>query len=193
MAILSKAYKPDNFEWHEYLKLSFMNIQSRRSNFVELEIFSWIKISWHSCSVWGRPGWLNWFWQFLWKRLSSFNLKGLYYSYAWSHKSCEGRPFFCTGLFSRKLSTFLLMLSWLALLQPLSYLFFLYRSTSWSLWKVFDSLSSNIDEVLSINPSAVFVFGDFNVHDKVGTGLPILVELTDLMNSVNPTWPYSDG
>ena len=32
---------------------------------------------------------------------------------------------------------------------------------------VFDSISSNIDEVLSINPSTnVFVFGDFNVHHK---------------------------
>ena len=32
---------------------------------------------------------------------------------------------------------------------------------------VFDSISSNIGEVLSINPSAnVFVFGDFNVHHK---------------------------
>ena len=31
----------------------------------------------------------------------------------------------------------------------------------------FHSISSNIDEVLSINPSAnVFVFGDFNVHYK---------------------------
>ena len=32
---------------------------------------------------------------------------------------------------------------------------------------VFDSISSNIDEVISINPSAnVFVFGDFNIHHK---------------------------
>ena len=32
---------------------------------------------------------------------------------------------------------------------------------------VFDSVSSNIDEVFSINPSAnVFVFGDFNIHHK---------------------------
>ena len=31
----------------------------------------------------------------------------------------------------------------------------------------FDSISSNIDEVLLINPSGnVFVFGDFNVHHK---------------------------
>ena len=32
---------------------------------------------------------------------------------------------------------------------------------------IFDSISSNIDKVLSINPSAnVFVFGDFNIHHK---------------------------
>ena len=49
----------------------------------------------------------------------------------------------------------------------MSYFFFLYRSPSSALCTVFDSISSNIDEVLSINPSAnVFVFGDFNVHHK---------------------------
>ena len=38
---------------------------------------------------------------------------------------------------------------------------------SLSLCTVFYSISSNIDEFLSINPSAnVFVFGDFNVHLK---------------------------
>ena len=32
---------------------------------------------------------------------------------------------------------------------------------------VFDAISSNIDEILSIKPSAnVFVFGDFNVHHQ---------------------------
>ena len=35
-----------------------------------------------------------------------------------------------------------------------------------SLCSVFDSISSNIDEVLSNEPSAVFVFGDFNIHHK---------------------------
>ena len=56
---------------------------------------------------------------------------------------------------------------WLALLLSMSYFFFLYRSPSSSLCSVFDSISSNIDEVFSINPSAnVFVFGDFNVHHK---------------------------
>ena len=55
----------------------------------------------------------------------------------------------------------------LALLHLVFYFFFLYRSPSSSLCMVFDSISSNIDEVLSINLSAnVFVFGDFNVHHK---------------------------
>ena len=55
----------------------------------------------------------------------------------------------------------------LALLHSVSYFFFLYQSPSLLLYTVFDSISSNTDEVLSINPSAnVFVFGDFNVHHK---------------------------
>ena len=55
----------------------------------------------------------------------------------------------------------------LALLHSVSYFFFFYQSPSSALCMVFDSISSNIDEVLSINPSAnVFVFGDFKVHHK---------------------------
>ena len=55
----------------------------------------------------------------------------------------------------------------LALLHSVSDFFFLYRSPSSSLCTVFDCISSNIDEILSINLSAnVFVFGDFNVHYK---------------------------
>ena len=37
MAILSKAYKPDNFELHTSLKLNFTNIRGLRSNFVDCE------------------------------------------------------------------------------------------------------------------------------------------------------------
>ena len=48
----------------------------------------------------------------------------------------------------------------LALLHSVSYFFFLYQSPSSSLCTVFDSISSNIDEVLSINPL------NFNVHHK---------------------------
>ena len=39
MAILSKRYKPDKFEPHNSLKLSFRNIQVFCSNFVECESF----------------------------------------------------------------------------------------------------------------------------------------------------------
>ena len=54
----------------------------------------------------------------------------------------------------------------LALLHSVSYFFFLYQSPSSSLSMVFDSISSSIDEVLLINPSANVIFGDFNVHHK---------------------------
>ena len=43
----------------------------------------------------------------------------------------------------------------------------LFRFNSCSLYMVFDVISSNIEEVLSINPSAnVFAFGDLNFHHK---------------------------
>ena len=55
----------------------------------------------------------------------------------------------------------------LTLLHSLTYFFFLYLPSSLSLCPIFDAITSNIDEVLSINPSAnVFVFGDFNVDHK---------------------------
>ena len=55
----------------------------------------------------------------------------------------------------------------LVLLHSVSCFFFLYRSPFLSLSTVFNSISSNIDEVLSINRSAnVFTFGGFNVHHK---------------------------
>ena len=67
---------------------------------------------------------------------------------------------------SRKLRRFLLMFS-TDFFNSVSYFLFLYRSPSSFLCTVFDSVSSNIDEVLSMNPSPnVFVFGDFNVHHK---------------------------
>ena len=82
----------------------------------------------------------------------------------------------------------------------MSYFFFLYRSPSLSLCKVLDSISSNIDELLSINPSAVFVFGDLNVHhkdwvtysggtDRSGELCYIFCISHDLTQEVNfPTW-----
>ena len=67
----------------------------------------------------------------------------------------------------------------LASLHSVSCFFFLYRSPSLSLCTVIDAISSNIVEVLSINPSAnMFVYGKINVHHKDwltysgGTGRP---------------------
>ena len=55
----------------------------------------------------------------------------------------------------------------IALLHSVYYFFFLYRSPSSSLCTLFDSVSSNIEEILSIKPSSkVFVFRSFNVHHK---------------------------
>ena len=83
----------------------------------------------------------------------------------------------------------------------MSYFFFLYESPSLSLYTVFDSISPNKDEVLSINPSAnVFIFGNFDIHYKDwltysgGTDRPgklcynfsISNNLTQMVNF--PTW-----
>ena len=88
----------------------------------------------------------------------------------------------------------------MALIHSVSYFFLIYRSF-WFLCTVFYSISSNIDEVLSVNPSANgFVFRDFNVpHEDWltccgGTGCPgelcynfsILNDLTQIADF--PTW-----
>ena len=104
--------------------------------------------------------------EFLCEGLSSFTPKGFYYSYAWFCSLRKRRTLFCKGLISRNSADSYLCFP-LALLHSVSYFFFLYRSPFSSLCTVFDSVSSNIDEVLSMNPSAnVFVFGDLKVHHK---------------------------
>ena len=44
MAILSKTSKPDNFELHNSIKLSFTNIRGLCSNFVDCESFFQINL-----------------------------------------------------------------------------------------------------------------------------------------------------
>ena len=68
-------------------------------------------------------------------------------------------------------------------LNQVSYFFFLFRSLFSSLCTVFYSVSSDMDEVLSINPSAnVFVLE--TLTSIIRTGLPILIELINLVNSI---------
>ena len=53
-----------------------------------------------------------------------------------------------------------------SLLHSVSYFFFFYQSSSSSsLWIVLHSISSNIDEALSVDPSNVFVFVGFHHKD----------------------------
>ena len=166
MTILSKACKPDNFELHNSLKLSFTNIRGLRSNFVDRESFlesnspdilalceTNLDDSIHSGNFSVR-GYFP-----LIRKDSSTHIHGL------AVYVKEGLPFSRDLSLENSSDSYLCFR--LALLHSVSYFFFLYRSPSSALCTVFDSVSSNIDEVLSIDPSAnVFVFGDFNVHHK---------------------------
>ena len=131
MTILSKACKPDNFESHNSLKLSFTNIRGLRSNFVDCESF----LESNSPNIlalcetnlddsidsgnFSVRGYLP-----LIQKDSSTHMHGLAVYVE------ERRTSFCTGLISRKLFRFLFMfltcftsLS-VILLFPLSITFF---------------------------------------------------------------------
>ena len=152
-AILSKASKPDNFESYNPLKLSFTNIRwvwsFLESNSPEILALCEAKLN---DSIDSSNFSVTDYLPLIWKE-SITHMHGL-------AVYVKGFPF------ARDVenSTNSSICFRLALL--LSYLFFLHQSPS-SLCKVFDLSSSNINEVLSTNPSAnVFVFGDFNVHHK---------------------------
>ena len=166
MAILSKACKPDNFELHNTLALSFTNIWGLCSNFLDCEsLLESNSPNIHvlcetnlddsiDSSNFSVRGYLP-----LIRKDSSSHMHGLPVYVK------EGLPFAQDLHLENSADSYLCF--WLAFLHSVSYFFFLYWSPSLSLCTVFDSISSNIDEVLSINPSAnVFVFGDLNVHHK---------------------------
>ena len=189
---ISKGCKPDNFESHNSLKLSFRNIWHLHLNFVECELFlesNFPKIL-ALCetnldgSIDCRNFSVRGYFPLLWKD-SVTHMHGL------AGYLREGLPF------AWNLSLEFLLMFCLAVLHSVSYFFVLYRSPSKSLSTVFDAISCNIDEVLSNNPSAnVFVFGDFNIHHKDwltfycgtnGTGelcynVPVLNDLTQMAN-----------
>ena len=159
MAILSKVCTPDNFESHNSLKLSFMNIWGLCSNFVDCESFLEsnspdiliLYVTNLNNSI--DPG--------------SFSVRG-YLLLIWKDSIAhipglivyvtEGLPFARALFLENSADSYLCFR--LALLQSVSYFFFLYRSPSSSLWTIFGSVSSNTDEILSISPSTnMFVFG----------------------------------
>ena len=165
MVILSQGCNPDNFEPHNSLKPSFTNIWGFCSNFVECESFlesdspdilalceTNLDDSIDSGNFSVR-GYLP-----LIRKDSSTHMHGL------AVYVKEGLPFAQDLSLEKSADSYLCF--WLALLHSVCYFFFLYQSPS-SLCTVSVSISSNIDEVLSINPSAnVSVFGDFHVHHK---------------------------
>ena len=166
MAILSKGCKPDNFESHKSLKLSFANIRGRRSNFVECESFLESNspdilalcetnlddlIDSSNFSV---RGYLS-----LIRKDSITHMDGV------SVYVKEGHPFARALSLENPADSYLRFR--LALLYSVSYAFFLYRSPSLSLCMIYDSVSSSIAEIFQIILSVnVFVFGDFNAHNK---------------------------
>ena len=157
MAILSKERKPDNFQLHNFLKFSFTNIGVLHSIFVDCKLFlesnspdilalceTNLNGSIDSGKLFVR-GNLPLFWND-----STTHVLGL------AVYVKEGLPF------TWDLLQILIFLTGFTSLSSVSYYSFVYQSPSLSLCTDFYSVSSNIDEVLSINPSAnVFVFGDF--------------------------------
>ena len=153
MAILSKACKPDNFESHNSLELSFTNIWGLCSNFVDCEFYfgsnspdiltlcETILDDLIDSGNFPVRGCLP-----LIRKDSSTHLHGL------AVYVKEGLPFAC-DLSLEKSADFYLCFR-LALLLSVVYFFFLYRWPSSSFCTVFDSILANIDEVLPINPSA---------------------------------------
>ena len=160
IAILSKGCKPDNFEPHNSLKLSFTNIIGLSSNFVQCEYFLESNspdiltlcetnlddsIDSGSFSVRGYLA-------LIWKvpityiyGIAVYVKEGLPFAWASSSETLRVDSYLCFEL---------------ALFHLVSITFF---SIMHSFWFYF---TPNIDEVFSISPSAVFVFGDFNVHHK---------------------------
>ena len=163
MTILSKGCKPGNFESHNSLKLSFTNIRGLYSNFVECESFlesnspdilALCETNMDSSIDSGNFSVMGY--------LPLIRKDFITHMHGLAVYVKEVLPF--ERNLSPENSTDSYLCFQLVFLHSVHYFFFLYQSLSFSLCTVFDSVSSNIDDVLSINLSSnVFVFGDFNV------------------------------
>ena len=137
MSILSKGHKPDNYQSHKYLKMSFANVSSLYSNFAECK--SLLESS--SPDIFA-----------LWETklddsIDSSNFSVRFYLPLVQKDSVthilglavyvKERFLFCTGLISRKLCGFLLMFLtgfiWLSFtfVFPLSITFFVFMHDFW--------------------------------------------------------------
>ena len=130
-----------------------------------MSIFPSVKLFWLSCIMLEKLGWLIY--------SGSFTVRGcftLIWNDSINHMHFRAAyvkdilPFARTYT-EKSVDSYLCFR--LVLLHSVSYFVFPYQSPSSPLCKIFDAFSSNINEVLSIKPSAnVSVFGGFNVHHK---------------------------
>ena len=139
MTILSKACKPDNFEWHNSLKLSFTNIWGLRSNFVDCksfiesnspDILALCETNLHDSIDSGNFSVRAYI--LLIRKDSSTHMHDL------AVYVKEGLPFAPDLSLENSADSYLCFR--LALLHSVSYFFFLYRSPSSTLCTVFDSI-----------------------------------------------------
>ena len=166
IAILSKGCKPDNFESQNSLKLSFTNIRGLCSNFGECQslleanspdILALCKTNLDDSICSG-----NFFVRRYLPLIQKDSVTDMYGLVVYVK---EELPF--ARDLSLENSAYCYLCFRLALRYSVFCFFFLYRPHSLFWCKVFNAISSNIDEVLFINPSVnVFVFGDFNTHYK---------------------------
>ena len=136
-------------------------------------IFPWIELSWHSCSMWDKLVWLNWF--------DNFSVRGclpligkdfITHMHGLAVYVKEGLPF--AQDLSIENSVYSYLCFQLVLLHSVSYFFFLFQSPY--LYVQFLMLF-----YLTYMRLSWFVLGNFNIIIK--TGQPILVELIHLVNS----------
>ena len=156
MAILSKGCKPDIFESGNSLKLSFTNVDGLLLT-VNLSLNQTLQ-TFLLCVRQTQITQLILAISLIWKDSITHMHGLLVYAeeelpFAWDLSLENSDSYLCFQL---------------ALLHSVPYFFFLYWSPL-SLCTVFDSISFNIDGVLSINLSAsMFFFGDFNIHQWTG-------------------------
>ena len=147
MTILSKGCKPDNFESHNSLKLSFTSILGLCSNFVDCESF--LESNSHDIpalfetnlddSIDSGNFFVNGYFPLIQKD-SITHMDGL------TLYVKEGLPFALDLSLENSADSYLYFL--LALHPSVSYFFFLNRSPSLSLCTIFDYISSTIDNLL---------------------------------------------
>ena len=139
MAVLSEGCKPDNFESHNSLKLSFTNIWGNISNFVECEpflesnspdILALCETNWDDSIDSGNNSVRGYF----------PLVREYCYSYPVSCSLWEGKASFCLGRISRKPCGFLFIFSTgfnsfssfnVLLIFPLSITFFIFMHSFW--------------------------------------------------------------